>query len=304
MLLASMLSVSGILFWLLYNDASYGDPLEFANAEYYSAASQALNRTFRDVLFLQPLSVGSVYGLTTLLMYGPVILVAAGLGYYLYRRMRMHLPVRLGFLYGFLLLPPLFTITTLLAGIGEMAYWFNSRFVVLLAPALFLSVAFYIVRLPIRIRCDRRILFGVILSLFAFYPVTVALSAVITLADAYGGFSHKHSPYAVSVGEQLPTIYDGSGSIMVVTGSAQEHRILLASGIPFRNFDTIIESSTWKPSFREPWNHGNNIIVIAKDPDSDGASVVKYWKEHRRDLETRYQLAFENDYYFVWRAVN
>lgn len=299
-ILAALLSVSGITFWLVYNSINYGDAFEFANAEYYSAASQAMNRSFREALFLQPASVFSVYGITAVMMYGPVVLAAGAVGYYLYRRVRRSWTGGLGFLYVFLVIPPMFTVTTLLAGIGEMAYWFNSRFALLLAPALLLSVSFYVSGLPNRISNDRRLLAGVIVSLFAFHAVVLPFSAIITMADALGGFSYKHSPYAVRIGEKVGELYDGSGSIMIVTGSAQEHRILLASGIPFRHFDTVIESSTWKASFREPWSHGIDMFVIAKDPDSDGVVVVDYWKEHRSELEARYQLVLEDEYYLLW----
>jgi hypothetical protein len=182
-----------------------------------------------------------------------------------------------------------------------MAYWFNSRFVVLLAPLLMVFVGIYISRQPRKIAENRLAMAGVILSLFVFYLIVLPFSAVVTMADAVGGFSYGHTPFAVQMGEKLGGMYSGNGSIMLITGSAQEHRIYLASGIALRNYDSIIESSTWKQSFSEPWKHGDKLIVIAKQPDSDAVSVVKYWNEHRSTLANHYQLVFEDDYYELWR---
>lgn len=297
----SALSASGIIFWLAYNAVNYGDAFEFANAEYYSAASQALNRSFRETLFLQPANIGSVYGQTTLLMFGPVIIGAAAVGFYQYRSARKKGMPRFGYLYSYLALPPIFTIITLLIGIGEMAFWFNSRFVVLLAPITMLMVGFYVSKQPRRIATKPLFMILVISSLFAFFFVQLYFSAIVTLADAFGGFRHKQSPYAVSLGEELRTMYDGLGSIMIVTGSPQEHRILLTSAISLDHFNTFIESNMWKKSFYEPWIYDNEFVVIAKDPDSDGVAPVKYWNEHRNTLDQHYDMIFANQYFEIWK---
>lgn len=300
--LVSLLSLSGIVFWLVYNAVNYGDALEFANAEYYSAASQALNRSFRENLFLQPYNVASVYGLTAFVTFGPIILAAAAIGYYMHRRTAKGDGQPSGggrYLYIFLALPPIFTVSSMLIGIGEMTFWFNSRFIILLAPLLMLLVGFFLAKQPQKIANNRAFLAGLIAALFVFQLATPAFSSIVTLDDAKGGFTYKHSPYAVLLGEKLGSLYDGSGSIMIMTGSAQEHRIMLASGIPFKNFDSIIESSTWKKSFYKPWKYNNKWIVIAKDPDSDGVSVVKYWADNRSTLEQHYLQIFENEYYEI-----
>ena len=294
-----IISFSGIAFWFVFNDINYGDPLEFANAQYYSAASQALNRPVRENLFLQPYNVMSVYGITAVMVYGPILLVAAAIGYFLHRRFKGDWMSSVRHLLAFLAAAPIFTIISMLIGIGEMTLWFNSRFVVLLAPLLILLVGLYIARQPQKIANNRIFLVGFIVALFAFQLVTVVFSAVVTLADATGGFTYKHTPFAVLTGEKLASIYDGNGAIMIITGSAQEHRIMLASGIALRNFDSIIESSTWKQSFREPWKYDDRWIVISKDPDSDGVRVVKYWSDHRKELDLHYQMIYENQYYEI-----
>src|SRR5207249_3227349 len=47
-MMASMIAISGVAFWLGWNQYHYGDPFEFSNAQYYSAAWQAQDRDIRD----------------------------------------------------------------------------------------------------------------------------------------------------------------------------------------------------------------------------------------------------------------
>ncbi|MGI0015707.1 MAG: glycosyltransferase family 39 protein, partial [Nitrososphaera sp.] len=141
-ILLSAISLLGIAAWIGYNAYQYGDPLEFANAQYYSASSQALDRSIRETLFLQPINVISIYGTTAFMIFGPVLLVAALTGYICHRRMQGSNSRRI--LYVYLALPPLFSIITILVGIGEMTYWFNSRFLILLSPLIILLTAVYL----------------------------------------------------------------------------------------------------------------------------------------------------------------
>jgi len=299
-LLTCVISFSGIAFWLVYNEITYGDPLEFANAQYYSAASQALNRPVREILYLQPTNVLQVYGITALMTFGPVLLVASLLGYIDHLRVRANRGVRrLVLLVS--AVPPLFTLVTLLIGIGEMSYWFNSRFVILLAPLICLLVGIYLVRLPSAVVKRRLVLTATVFAIFTYYFAILPFGAVVTLADAVGGFRHGQTPDAVATGEKVSRLYDGSGYIMTVTGSAQEQRIMMSAGIGFARYDSIIESSTWKASFSRPWDHGIELIIISKDPDSDGESVVKYWITHRADLHSYYTQVHDSEFYEIWK---
>jgi len=47
-ILVSLIAFSGILFWLTWNQYYYDDPLEFWNSEFYSAASQSVESSYRD----------------------------------------------------------------------------------------------------------------------------------------------------------------------------------------------------------------------------------------------------------------
>ena len=82
----------------------------------------------------------------------------------------------------------------------------------------------------------------------------IMLDKVPTYLDARNGFALSLNPFAVQAGEALRSAYNG-GTIMMMTGSAQEHRIMLTAGIPLRQYDEIVESSTWKASYDEPWRY-------------------------------------------------
>jgi len=294
-LLLGLASFSGIIFWVGYNAYQYGDPLEFANAQYYSASSQALNRDIRETLFLQPANVISVYGITAYTMYGPILLSAALLGYILHRRKESNKDRRV--LYIFLLLPPLFTIVTLLIGVGEMNLWFNSRFLILLLPLLVMLSVMFLQNLPEKIKRNRGLVATVIGALFVFQTSMMAYGMVPTYLDAQGGFQYKINPFAVQTGEALNSIYD-DGLIMIMTGSHQGHRIMVTSVIPLKQYDEIIESSTWKNSYREPWSY-DKWVVMSNEPDFDGALATKYWQERRGELDEHYKKVYENQYHEI-----
>jgi hypothetical protein len=306
MIMASLVSASGIAFWLVYNKVTYGNALEFESQKYYSAAAQALSRPIRETLFLQPLNDFNVYGTTMFIVYGPVVLASAGFGYYLYLRLRKSLSrgdrprtEKTSFFLLYLLLPAGFTIASLLIGIGEMTLWFNSRFVILIAPLVLVLVSVYISRQPKMIIRNKLFLFAVIGSLFAFQFCLPAYGAVVTLADASAGFDTGSSSYSVAAGEMMRHLYDGEGKIMVITGSSQEHRIMIASGIQLHNFDDITESSSWKKSFYAPWNTDDRFIILGRQPDSDAVSVIKYWQDHRPALDEHYHSVYEDKYYEI-----
>jgi hypothetical protein len=296
-LLGAVLSFSSVIFWLGWNQYHYGDAFEFSNAEYYSASWYAENRPFRELLFLQPANVMSVYGVTAIVMYGPILLASGAAGYFVLRKS----PVdgkKLILL--FLGLPPLFTIVSLLIGIGEMSYWFNSRFMVLLSPLIILMTCIFL-RWILEKRTNRMIAPIAIALLFA-YPLVVTgalgASAVITMNDAIGGYSVKENLLARDTGEALKALYDGEGRIMVLTGSGLEQRIMITSGIPLRQFDEIIEHSTWKASYTEPWSHDRWLIITSK-PGTDALSTTKHWLDRMDQLADHYRIVYENEYYKI-----
>lgn len=293
--LASIVSLSGVLFWLAWNQYNYGDPLEFANAEYYSASWYAQNRPFRDLLFLQPASVMSIYGTTALVVYGPLMLAAGAMGYFLVYRMG-RIKGKNGLLL-FLGLPALFTIISLLAGIGEMSYWFNARFMVLLSPLIILMTCIWLMKIT-KLTSNRALVASTIVLVFIWQLASPVFIGVPTFSDAIGGYSVKENLLAVEAGEALKSLYDGNGKIMVLAGSGLEHRIMVTSGIPLRQFDEIIEHSTWKASFKEPWSFDRWLVITIK-PGTDAETTTKYWLDRQDQLDIHYRLEYQNEYYKI-----
>ena len=146
-ILVSALSFTGIALWLIWNAYTYNDPLEFANATHFSA-TQAMAGPNRATLILQPWNVIPLYGLSAYAIYGPIILSTAFCGYLFHKYMVSNGEgKKRRNLYLFLVMPPIFTIASLLAGVGEMnqGSWFNSRFLILVAPlVVFIGLHFHI----------------------------------------------------------------------------------------------------------------------------------------------------------------
>jgi hypothetical protein len=299
-MLLALMSSAGALLWMGYNALQYGDPMEFSNAEYYSAAWQALNRDVRQTLFLQPANIMAVYGVHAFTIYGPILLSAAGLGLVQVARRLPRSGPDIRPLLAFLAMPPLFTLFTLLIGIGELgpggnaSYWFNSRFLALLSPLLIMLLVTFVQGLPQRSTRGRAVVATGLAAWFAVLTVMIVLDKVPVYLEARGGFFYHVNPSAVDAGEALGKTYDG-GKIMIMTGSAQEHRIMLTAGIPLGQYDDIIASSTWKTSYSEPWRY-DRWLVMSGDPDSDAVSAAEYWNARRADLFAHYEKAYENEF--------
>ncbi|MBF8248406.1 MAG: PMT family glycosyltransferase, 4-amino-4-deoxy-L-arabinose transferase [Bacteroidetes bacterium] len=292
------ISLSGVMLWMGYNALRYGDPCEFSNARYYSAAAQAVTRPIRETVFLKPLNVLSMYYETAVRIYGfvPVWASILGIAFLFLKQNRHHI-----LLFAFLALPPCFTLISLFLGIAEISEWFNTRYLVLLSPLVSISVMLTFKELAKRAKRRATLVIGLaILLLFVFQWRTFS-KEVVTYREAQYGFRWKQNPSAVKTGELLRSIYD-EGTIAMMTGSAQEHRIMITSGIPLRQFDELIESSRWKKTYTAPW-FSNRWLVMSKEPDTDAQSVLAYWNGREKELQEHYMTVYENEYFRVFRQV-
>ena len=313
-ILISLISFSGILFWLGWNEYRDGDPLAFANLEFYSASSQAGERPHRDFLYLQPLNVINIYGNAVLMISGPIVLSLAAIGFaYNLKDRGWSLRTKI---YGFLVLPPFFTLASMYLGIGEMnEWWYNARFATFLFPLLVILSSFAIAKLIPIFRKRRTIIAGIVVSVFAFQLLTSTfgvvwneetqqhdiqpyMNSVVTYIDAQAGWIYKQNPYGIQAAEFFKSEYD-EGQIMIMTGSAQAQRIMQVSGIPLIMFDEMIEAHSSRPSFTEPWL-SHKWLIIGLEPDSDSLDVVNYWKQRIDQLEQHYSLLYENKYYKIF----
>jgi len=157
MMLISLIAFSGILLWLMWNQYYYDDPLEFANAEFYAASSQAVDRPYRDFLYLQPLNDITIYGMAATMISGPILLSFAAIGFVFHLKDKNR--NKRAKIYGFLCLPAAFTLISLYIGIGEMSqWWFNARFATFLSPLVIILASFAIAKLIPKIKQSRPIL--------------------------------------------------------------------------------------------------------------------------------------------------
>ena len=292
---ASVCSGLGLLLWILYNGLRYGNFFEFAGAKYYSAAVQMMGRADVAPLYHHPLRVLSFYLLMAERIFGKPLLAVALLGLVAVAMKKRHDRMSLAL---FLLLPPLFTMTALFLGTAGMSEWLNSRYLILLAAALsYLCVSLLeaVAETPFR--------FAPILA-FAFaagvmwFPFSRPFFAdVTTFNEGRNGFNYRQNPSAVQTGLALKNAYDGGG-IVILTGSAQEHRIMITSGIDLKEFDELIASSEGKVAYERPWLTGK-WVVIGKEPDSDARDPADHWLKKKGELLEHYSLFYQNQYYEV-----
>ena len=215
----------------MWNAYYYSDPFEFANANYFSADSQALEGSNRADLYLQPLNVISLYFVTALVMYGPALLTATLIGFVIQKHFDKN---GQSWTYTrnlclFLILPPIFTIASLIFGIGEMNQrdWFNSRFLVTLAPTLILLTSIFIKRLLIhtmsygnnKTRRNNLAPIGsaaTIIGVLFLYQILIVptLGIIIILLDAQHQFhfSVPDRSSQINAAEALNSIYDGKST--------------------------------------------------------------------------------------------
>ncbi len=279
-LLYSLISFIGIVIWLSWNIYYYNDPFEFMNSEFYSASWQAANRDISKSLLFNPINVIYVYTLNLIAMHGPLVLSLLR-----FEKNSIYLAIL-----------PIFTIISLLIGIGELSIWFNSRFLILIAPLLIILTA--------RIM-HIKLLKVYTISIYAYYIIiTLGMLSIIdynlipvTYQDAKTGFDFNKTPLAI--GEFMRKNYD-YGNIMIITGSMQEHKIMISSWIPLNKYDEIIESSRWKESFYKPWNY-DRWFIISTTPDSDGINVSRYWLENLPELYKHYDIVYEYENYKIFK---
>ena len=316
-IIISLIAFSGIIFWTGWNEVSYGNPLEFATSQFYSASSQASERPHKDFLYFQPQNVAYMYGLASVMVLGPILLLMSASGHIIKIKNKM----KNSFLLFYLSLPVLFTLFTLFIGIGEMSeWWFNARFTLFLIPLVLILSTITLSEISKKTR--RKIILGVVvIGMFAFQLLTPTQSGtafvtptdkfttfgVATYIDAYEGWVYQQTPYAVKTSEFLKDNYD-DGNIMMITGSGQAAKIMVLSGLNLTTFDQIInydaksecDKKNKQISFEEPWKH-DKWIILGIEPDSDSENAAKYWENNMNELLKYYDMEYENKFYSVFK---
>lgn len=276
----------------------YGNPLEFIDAPYYSAVYQALEGQYREILYLQPANVGTIYLYTALAFYGPFILVGAASGYFVQRRLRIRKEDhKRELIYSFLAIPSAANLLTLLFGIGEMnLWWYNSRFLIMLSPLLIMLVGSSLNGIAAVFSKGKIIFVCTIIFLVFLHPLIVMplTQEIVTLIDAKNSISYGTRPAAIEMARHLGDIYNG-GKVMLVTGSPQQNVIMQLSGISLINFHTADKFDASPGSFPDV-----KYVILSKRPDPNLHSVAKTWHdglESTGSLRNYVEQDFENSYY-------
>ena len=271
-LLCILVSFSGIIIWISYNWIYYGSPLEFLVSPYYSGASQALEGPNREFLFLKPLNAASIYGVTALVFFGPVIISRSYFWLHYSQKIwdkSASSEQRYDITYSWLS-HPFFSFLTLVFGIGEMNYWwFNSRFLIMLSPLLILLLSILLKRIIEAPLKNKSILGYVVIIAFLIYPIIILplSGGIVTLIDAKNSVSYGTRPYAMEIAKVLGGLYD-DGKILMITGSAQQNIIMQASGIPLTNFHTAIEEFNLHNNNQIPhFEVDSRYVILSKKPD-------------------------------------
>jgi hypothetical protein len=196
-------------------------------------------------------------------------------------------------------MPPLFTVVSLLAGIGEMnqGQWFNSRFVTLLAPLIISLACVFVLKLTNRLKKNHLLSAGIIFVFFAYQIALAPAFGVVMFLDGLYQFSGIR-PFQLMVSETLSSTYDGKSRILIIAGSSQQNGIMLTSGIPLRQFDPILESGSYKDSFKEPWKYAK-YMVLAKKADLSAKNLADYWMKRQGLLNKHFDTIYEDKYYWI-----
>jgi hypothetical protein len=296
-----LLSFLGIALWLAWNKYRFGDMMYFNHAEYYSAAWQAKHRAVRASYYLQVWSSLGIYGITMVAMYGPLYLIASAIGF---RQLAERRPrAETLFLAVVLLVMPLFTLFSLYIGVAEMTQWWNSRYVLLLAPFVTVTVALSFARWKAAARPPRalrRVMIAVFLVTLA-YQLTLQKGLVVTVADAAGGFYFLPTPYATETGEELGRLWKG-GTILSAAGSGQTHRVIQSSHVGTRNFVIAIDID--RHLFDIP-TVANEFawVIVGLQPGDDGAEIARFLAAHASELEKTHRRVFANKYYIAFQRI-
>lgn len=298
-IMISMLSFVGIMFWFIWNHVFYSDPLAFVTIEYYSAGWQASNRPFRELLYLNPINVLTNLTLASIDFYGFTYLLLAILGIIILAINFKNSKVIIYTLI-MLIIPTSTTFIAMIGGHAELInvygdHWFNARFLTLLAP--FLALCSSAVTLILK---SRKVFLSFLVIAVALVPLVedpFETRSPVVIKDAYIGFSSKQNESNLAVANELSNLYS-DGEILILTGSAQAHRIMLLSNIQLKSFVDPVGNNLFN-NFKEIPLGFFKFIVIAKKPDPDVESLAIYWIKNIDTLLKGYDIVYEDDYYII-----
>ena len=193
---------------MAYNAYYYNDPLEFQNAQFWSALWFTKELGSSNTLHLNPFNVTVEYIKTALMIYGPVLLIVSLVGFlsdiFFGKQGSKRIFLNIS-LYTFLLLPALVVPVSLLVGNAELNTrheWFNSRFLILLSPIVILLCSVFLANLYRKFKINHYIMYTLVGVLFLSQFV-ISSTTIVTFADGEHNKKHGSSPFVMETAEVL-----------------------------------------------------------------------------------------------------
>ncbi len=295
-LCAALISVTGILGWLLFHRLRYGDAFFFARAPIYSAVEQSRGRSVRGMLRHHPAAVAAVFGAISLLFYGPL---ASGIfrgPAFLWRRGAAGRGAMV-----LLAVPPAFVVLCLHEGMAEMVFRLNTRYVALLAPLLAVLLG---CRLAAQSRMHRGQIPAVLVSAFLFFAALAVAQrwqanvGIVAWSEADHAFHLGDPGDATRVGQFLRGL-PPTGRVALLTGYAQGQRIMIACGPPLSRFEVCAVDEPGD-TFTGASLAGVSWVVVAVNPGAESAEPARLFTEHRARWGAGGAALFRNAGYAVY----
>lgn len=293
---------SSIIIWLIWNYLLYNEPFYFLNAEFYSTAWQAKQWSERQQLLNNVIEVLSIYSLMSLLLYGPIVLLTAVSG--IFKKTIQISKSKYLIILLFLLLPGISTLWNLYSGTAVMKIWLNARYVFLLFPLILILISNTFSFLHNN-KIGKMVLYSLFGLILISYIVMISnpKQNTITLVEARAGYYYKVANESVEIGDFFNKNYDG-GKILLITGSTQGQKIMMASKREFINFHIAYHekyssdtSLVKNPSAKYKW------IVLSEEPEDDAKKLREVFIENLPIIsqEYNYKEVYRNKYFVVYR---
>lgn len=284
----------GIILWLLWNWAIFGDPLYFAFGQ-FSAHTQQENFSANGLLVTQgnALLSAKIYSIAVLFIIGwPIaFLVLFGV---VASRFRVYVNRSSLFVLILLFAPFAFNILALYLGHTILfmphilgAGWFNVRYGVMCVPfvAACSAIAVDFWNQYIRIFIALLVVLAVAFS-FSYEPVT--------LQDAKEGVARKDLQTA---GYELARYAGNNPNDLILISAAANDPIVFLSGFPIRRFIYEGSGAYWKKSLENPEVYASYVFVDKKN--SMDFIAEHLWKEGK--LDRQFEQVYEDEWFLVFR---
>ncbi len=296
-ILLTLLSSGGIVFWLIWNLFFFHNPFYFLTAEYYSTSWQAKFTPTNSALAGNIFKIAGIY-LSVLFQIVVFPLIFAVIGIFKFCRLKSDKT----YLLLYLTIPALFSIYSMFGGVAEMSYQLNSRYVFLALPFLYVFMAYGFD--STNETKQRKTGIWILISLFVLSLPLYYFKAenfIPVFADAKGGFFNARQDHAKATAFDLSKCSD-NGKILFMVGSGLSHRIIMFSHLPV---ERIKIAGNWNNDYYnlDYLEKNFKFLVLSKDIRGDSRNLIRYWLENKSLLKTEYIISLENDFYISFKRI-